>query len=107
MDQHHYGRPAGAVARRRARRPGRSQAEAAERQGANDLEVAHHQRSTVGRPHHLGHSVRVPARDGGRLRRQNQARHDHDIYLLCAVRHVERFELSLANQKRFPGKVDL
>lgn len=86
--RHHHGRPPRSVAGSRKGRPRRHEPAAQETQRPGPDQVAHHARPDVGGHHHGGHHVCLQPRDAGR--QGVEARHDHDLYVLCLLRHVQR-----------------
>ena len=99
LRRHPYGRPTSAVSGRRARGPRRHVPSATTARRARADAGSPPARADVGRDHHAGHARRVRARDGGR-RAGDGARHDHDLHVLRAVRHVQRADVPGRGQER-------
>lgn len=95
--RHHNGRTPCAIPRRRARRRRRDDPAPAQTQRARPHAAAHLPRAHIGHAHHARHAGRLhPRDDDGQP--GHEARHDHDLHVLRALRHVQRAQLPLGGQ---------
>lgn len=106
MDQYYNGWTTGTVAGRRACGSWCTQAEAAQRQTADDNQIGCGQCASECQHYSAGYIVGISARDGRRNAGQDETGYDYDLYLLCLLRYVQRSVLPVADQECFHHWID-
>lgn len=87
--RYHHGWPSGAITGRRACRPRRNEATAAPARRTGADAGADPAGGAGGLHRDAGDDAGIHARDA-RRRRGDATRHDYDVHVLCALRHVQR-----------------
>jgi len=103
QNRHHNGRPSRPISRRRTRRPRRHDAPPTKTQRPRPNLAPHHPCAHLSIHNHARYDGRVHARNAHR-RRSDKTRHNHDIHLLRALRHVQRPQLPLGIKVRITGR---
>lgn len=101
--RHPHGRPTRPIPWCRARRPLRHGASSTPPSSPRANPASDPARAPIRHHHHARHPHNIlPGND--RRQHRNCARHNHDIHLLCPVRHVQRPHMPLVHQIRARGR---